>query len=79
MVRGFQFAMEELPESSDPHYAGKGVKQGAANTPIFWYKPEGQQQYRIIDANLSVRTSDTPPQVANSQRLWKEKKALKAK
>ena len=29
-----------LPPEADAHYAGKGVKFGAADTPIFWYRPK---------------------------------------
>ena len=37
------------------HYAGKGVKLGTADRPIFWYKPKGSKNYRVIYADLSVK------------------------
>ncbi|MHC4171802.1 MAG: LolA family protein [Planctomycetota bacterium] len=37
------------------HYAGKGVKLGDAETPIFWYCPMGSETYRVIYGDLSVR------------------------
>jgi hypothetical protein len=37
------------------HYAGQGVKLGDAETPIFWYRPEGSETYRVIYGDLSVR------------------------
>ncbi len=69
LVRGYQFAMEELPESADAHYAGQGIKFGTANAPIFWYKPAGAATYRVIDADLEVRDSEQAPSVAGAQRL----------
>jgi outer membrane lipoprotein-sorting protein len=68
--RGIGFALE-LPESADAHYAGKGVKRGEPERPIFWYKPEGAKQYRVIYANLTARAVDKPPEVAGAGRLEK--------
>ncbi|MBN2182250.1 MAG: hypothetical protein JW715_10075 [Sedimentisphaerales bacterium] len=36
------------------HYAGKGVKLGDADTPIFWYQPQDSETYRVIYGDLSV-------------------------
>jgi outer membrane lipoprotein-sorting protein len=36
-------------------YAGKGVKRGDAQTPIFWYIPKDSKQGRIVYGDLSVR------------------------
>lgn len=36
------------------HYAGQGVKLGDAEAPIFWYRPEGSETYRVIYGDLSV-------------------------
>lgn len=52
--RGIIF-VNTLPESSDWHYAGKDATFGDANTPIFWYRPEGSTTYRVIYADLSVK------------------------
>jgi hypothetical protein len=73
MSRGFDFAMT-LPEAADAHYAGKGIKQGPADRSIFWYKPEGSNKYRVIDADLSVKDADQPPQVPEAERLGKSAK-----
>ena len=54
MSRGGMF-VQNLPADSDWHYAGKGVKFGGADTPIFWYRPEGSETYRIIYGDLSVK------------------------
>ena len=54
MSRGGMF-VQNLPADSDWHYAGKGVKFGGADTPIFWYRPEGSETYRIIFGDLSVK------------------------
>jgi hypothetical protein len=37
------------------HYAGQGVKLGDASKPVFWYKPEGSETYRVIYGDLSVK------------------------
>jgi hypothetical protein len=58
--RGLDFA-NNLPPSADARYVGKGVSFGAADTPIFWYRPKDSKKYRVIYADLSVRDSDTPP------------------
>jgi len=74
--RGFQFAME-LPESADAHYAGKGVKRDAKDRPIFWYRPAGAKQYRVLYADLTFRDAEKPPQVAGAIRIDKASKMTK--
>ena len=70
ITRGFRFALE-LPANCDAHYAGKGVKQGTADRPIFWYRPEGRTTYRVIGADLSVKDAETAPQVSGAEPLNK--------
>jgi outer membrane lipoprotein-sorting protein len=70
-VRGLSFAFVQLPREADAHYAGKGVKVGAADTPVFWYRPGGAKRYRVIYADLSVREADKAPSVANAQPVVK--------
>ncbi len=41
-------------------YAGQNVSFGDPETPIFWYQPEGASQYRVIYADLSVKS--VPPE-----------------
>jgi outer membrane lipoprotein-sorting protein len=57
--RGGMFVMA-LPAESDWHYVGKDVKFGEAEKPIFWYKPEGSQTYRVIYGDL--RVEDVSPE-----------------
>ena len=62
LTRGFMFILPLEPQNW--HYAGKGVKRGAADTPVFWYKPEGSETYRVVYADLDVRDmapEDLPP------------------
>ena len=66
LQRGLMFAVV-LPPEADAHYAGKGVSLGAAETPIFWYRPKDAKQYRVIYADLSVREAETPPGVPDAQ------------
>ena len=66
LQRGLMFT-GLLPPEADAHYAGKGVSLGAADTPIFWYRPKDGKQYRVIDADLSVREAETPPSVPDAQ------------
>ena len=63
--RGISFA-SELPDSADAHYAGKGVKRDEPDRPIFWYKPEGSEKYRVIYADLSVKDADAAPEIAGA-------------
>lgn len=66
---GLTFVMMMKPEN-DWHYAGKGVKLGEADKAIFWYRPTGSQNYRVIYGDLSVRevTPDKlPASVPNAQ------------
>ena len=44
-----------LNSQNDSHYAGKDVKLGTPDRPIFWYKPTGTDKYRVIYADLSVK------------------------
>jgi hypothetical protein len=53
--------IELLPKDADAHYAGKGVSLGAADTPIYWYRPKDAKVYRVIYANLSVHEANAPP------------------
>ena len=66
LQRGLLFTTQLSPEA-DAHYAGKGVSPGAADTPIFWYRPKESETYRIVYADLSVREADMPPSVPDSQ------------
>ena len=43
-----------LALNSEAHYAGKGVKLGDAETPVFWYKSEGSETYKVIYGDLHV-------------------------
>jgi hypothetical protein len=36
------------------HYAGKGVKLGDSDTPIFWYQPKESETWRVIYGDLHV-------------------------
>ena len=44
-----------LGSQNDSHYAGKDVKLGTPDRPIFWYKPTSADKYRVIYADLSVK------------------------
>ena len=63
---GLMFRVQ-LPPEADAHYAGKGVSLGAADTPIFWYRPKDSEKYRVIYADLSVRDAETPPSMPVAQ------------
>ena len=47
--------LNTLKPENDSHYAGKDVKLGTPDRPIFWYKPTGADKYRVIYADLSVK------------------------
>ncbi len=54
MGRGGVF-VQQLPAESDWHYVGKDVKFPDAEKPIFWYRPEGSETYRVIYGDLSIK------------------------
>lgn len=62
LSRGLQFAMMMRPEN-DWHYAGEGVELGDSATPIWWYRPQDSQTYRVIYGDLTfedVAPEDLP-------------------
>ncbi len=59
--RGDGFVRSLAPEN-DYHYAGRDVKLGTPDRPIFWYKPTGADKHRVIYADLSVKDM-TPEEV----------------
>jgi hypothetical protein len=69
LTHGMSFVFDQLPPEADAHYAGKGVKLGAADRPIFWYHPKGAKNYRVIYADLSVREAAAAPSVPNAQPI----------
>ena len=54
-VGGMLFPHQKVPARGEWHYAGAGVKLGDADTPIFWYQPQGSETYRVIYGDLSVK------------------------
>ena len=54
LMKGMMFYNTMTPQN-DSHYAGKGVKLDAPDTPILWYKPTGTDKYNVIYADLSVK------------------------
>jgi outer membrane lipoprotein-sorting protein len=44
-----------LQPENDMHYAGKDVKLGTPNRPIFWYKPKKDGDYQVLYADLTVK------------------------
>ena len=54
VARGYMF-LHVLAHGDGYTYAGKGVKLGDAETPIFWYRPQGAETYRVIYGDLSTR------------------------
>jgi hypothetical protein len=61
--------VSQLPPAADAHYAGKGASRGAADKPIFWYRPKDSTKYRVIYGDLTVRESDAAPRVPDAQTL----------
>lgn len=53
-MQGILFYLSLRPEN-DAHYVGRGVKLGTPDRPIFWYKPSGVQNYRVVYADLTVK------------------------
>jgi hypothetical protein len=66
------------------HYAGNGVRLGEAGRPIFWYPPQGSDNYHVIFGDLHVEEvteEDLESVVSQSDvnagyryQLWGQKK-----
>jgi RNA polymerase sigma-70 factor (ECF subfamily) len=41
-----------FPGEGEWTYRGKGVRLGETGTPIFWYRPQGSETYRVIYGDL---------------------------
>jgi hypothetical protein len=50
----FMFFTTFFPGEGEWTYRGQGVMLGEAGTPIFWYKPEKFETYRVIYGDLHV-------------------------
>ena len=50
-VRAAKF-VRDLPADADWHYAGAGVKLGAKQAPVFWYRPKDSGKYQVIFGDL---------------------------
>jgi len=74
MSRGGMF-VQKLSADSDWHYAGKDVKFGDAEKPIFRYKQEGSETYRVIYGDLSIRevSADEVPKSSEAEPIPKDK------
>lgn len=68
LTRGLTF-VTRLPVDSEAHYAGQGVKLNEGGRVIFWYRPEGEQQYRVVHADLKVSNAAEPPNVPGAIRV----------
>ena len=44
----------EMGMAGDWRYLGSGVRLGEADKPVFWYRPDDSQYYRVIYGDLSV-------------------------
>jgi outer membrane lipoprotein-sorting protein len=42
-------------------YAGRGVKVGDRDRPVFWYEPKDSDAFRVIYGDLSIRELDKAP------------------
>jgi outer membrane lipoprotein-sorting protein len=69
--RGFQFALS-LPAGAEARYAGKDVRKGAPNRPIFWYRPAGAVNWRVVDAALTVSDADAAPEIEGAAPIGKK-------
>jgi len=65
--RAFGFLLALPPDAW--HYAGKDVKLGTPNRPIFWLKPKNGAQCLVIYADLSIKevSPEEAPKVPQSE------------
>jgi hypothetical protein len=54
-AKGMLFHQMLDNQGRDWNYAGSGVKLGDASKPVFWYRPQGSDTYRVIYGDLSVK------------------------
>ena len=68
--RVLMFVMQLSGEKVDWRYAGKGVRLGDAGTPVFWYRPKGAANYRMVCGDLTVAdvAPDALPDIPDAQR-----------
>jgi hypothetical protein len=68
--RVLMFVMQLSGEKVNWRYAGKGVRLGDAGTPIFWYRPKGAANYRLICGDLTAAdvAPDALPDIPDAQR-----------
>ena len=60
-LAGFQVFMLNLQRAGSPwHYAGKGVKLGTPDTPIFWWREKDAQKCSVIYADLTMKEDVDP-------------------
>ena len=52
MLASVVLLVQTHPES---RYAGKGVKLGEKDTPVFWYRPAGSKTHKVIYGDLSIK------------------------
>jgi hypothetical protein len=55
VAQGLVGAVKLIASNETFHYQGKGVKLGAKDTAILWYKPKDQNQYVVIFGDLNVK------------------------
>ena len=53
IAEGFKF-INELPAKSDWYYNGADVELSDSQTAIFWYRPKGSENYRVIFGDLTI-------------------------
>lgn len=51
----FGKVQEAMAETTDWHYAGKGVEIGETREAVLWCRPKGSKTYRVIYGDLSVK------------------------
>jgi outer membrane lipoprotein-sorting protein len=68
-MEGIKFIMM-LPKESEGHYAGNGIRLDEDdNQPIFWYRPVGQDQWRVLGADLKFRDTESAPEIESAVPL----------
>lgn len=55
LARGFDFVERLYWAGSDWHYAGRGIRLGQADKPIFWYRRADMEKYHVIFGDLRVQ------------------------
>ncbi len=61
MLEAFDFIEALDAQGVDYTYAGRGVKLGDKDRPVFWYRPKDSDKFRIVYGDLRIQEANKAP------------------